>query len=391
MGGTVRLFNIAGIPVYVHASWLMIYALITWTLAVGYFPHLLPGLDSGTYWAYGLVGALLLFVSVLLHELSHSLVAVAHGLSVRGITLHLFGGVSHLEDEPRTALAELLIAIVGPLTSFLIAAALWGLRESSLVETGWPGALAGYLVAVNVSVAVFNMIPGFPLDGGRVLRALLWRWSGSLARATYLASRVGVAVAFALMAFGVFQMLSGKGVSGVWLALIGLFLQHAANSEYAQTAVREALGTLRVRDVMTPDVVTIGAEQTVTDLVDLLWTRHVGTIPVLDAERLVGIARVDALSSVDRSAWATTRVATIMRPLDATLTVRPDDALTWAMQRAAGNRLGRVAVVEDDRLVGYLSLKDITHVLALRGVGQNASAAGTVPEVPRRPRLHRAA
>ena len=391
MGATIRLFKIAGIPIYVHASWLAIYALITWTLAVGYFPRMLPGIDAPAAWAHGLIGALLLFVSVLLHELSHSIVAKAHGLSVRGITLHIFGGVSSLDSEPRTALAELLIAAAGPLASFGIAAALWGMRESGIADVGSPGAIAAYLVSVNVAVAVFNLIPGFPLDGGRVLRAALWRWTGSLARATYLATRVGIGVAFALMTWGVVQLLGGSVVSGVWLALIGLFLQQAANAAYAQTAVTETLGTLTVRDLMTTNVVTIDADQTIAELVDLLWKRHVSTVPVLDDGRLIGIVNVAALQTLDRATWTTTRVRERMQPADPTLTIRPDDTVAFALQRASRNGLGRLAVLDGDRLVGYLSLKDITHALALHRLGQDASAGGSLPGAGRRARLRRVA
>ena len=391
MGGTIRLFKAGGVPIYVHTSWIAIYALIAWTLAVGYFPRMLPGIDPPAAWAHGLVGALLLFVSVLLHELAHSLVAVAHGLRVRGITLHLFGGVSELEEEPRTAFSELLIAAAGPATSFGIAAALWGLRESGLAAVGSPGAIAAYLVTVNVGVAIFNLIPGFPLDGGRVLRAILWQWSGSLARATYLASRVGVAVAFGLMAWGTFQLLGGSVVSGVWLALIGLFLHSAANAAYAQTAVNEALGDLPVRDVMTTDVVTIDADQTIAELVDRLWTRHVSTVPVLDRGRLVGFLDVSSLQTLDRSTWRTTRVRERMRPSNPSHVIGPADTVAFALRRASRNGLGRVVVLEGDRLVGYLSLKDITHVLALHGLGRNTTARGTEPGAQRRPRLRRVA
>src|SRR5690348_2845395 len=177
MGGTVRIFTIRGIPINIHASWLVIYGLITWTLAVGYFPRALPDLPVAAYWANGLLAALLLFVSVLLHELSHSLVAMAHGLSVRDITLHVFGGVSHLEDEPPTPRAEFLIAVVGPITSFAIAAVLWVIAAAGLVHPAWARAVVAYLVLVNVAVGVFNLVPGFPLDGGRVLRAVLWKRS----------------------------------------------------------------------------------------------------------------------------------------------------------------------------------------------------------------------
>ena len=370
MGATVRLFKIGNIPIFVHASWLAIYALVTWTLAVGYFPRVLPGLEPAQYWAHGLVAALLLFVSVLVHELAHSLVAIAHGLTVRGITLHVFGGVSELGDEAPTPRAETLIAAAGPLASFGIAVALWGLKAVGLAAAGSVGAIASYLVTLNVMVGVFNLLPGFPLDGGRVLRAVLWRWHGSLQRATYLASRVGVAFAYALMAWGVVQMLTGALAGGMWLVLIGLFLQNAANASYAQLSLRESLGRLLVQQIMSRDVVSVGPDDTVASLVDRFWDHHVGSFPVIDGGRILGIASTAALQRVPREQWPRLRVRDIMRPLDETLTVRPSDPVLRALESASANGLGQLAVIDGDRLVGYLSMQDIMHVLTLHGLGE---------------------
>jgi Zn-dependent protease/predicted transcriptional regulator len=389
MGATIRLFKVAGIPIEVHASWLAIYALITWTLAVGYFPRMLPDLPPAAYWVHGLVAALLLCVSVLVHELSHSLVARTYGLAVRSITLHVFGGVSHLEDEPPTPRAEALIAAAGPLASFAIAAALWTVRAYWRPATSSAGAVTGYLVTVNVLVGAFNLIPGFPLDGGRLLRAVLWRWKGSLPHATYLASRVGVVFAFALMAWGVSAMFTGGVVSGMWLVLIGLFLQNAANASYAEIGLREALGRLTVDRIMARDVVTVRPDETVADLVDRFWQHHVASFPVVDGDRVIGIASVAQVSQVAREQWPLLRVRDILRPLDASLTARPGDTALRALERATANDLGRLAVMEGDRLVGYLSTQDITHILALHGLGSDG--ARRPPRRRRRPGVRRAA
>ena len=390
MGASIRLFKIGQIPISVHASWLAIYTLITWTLAVGYFPRVLPNLGPAQYWVHGLIAALLLFVSVLVHELAHSLVATAHGLKVRGITLHVFGGVSHLEDEAPTPRAEALIAAAGPLASFAIAAVLWGFREAGLAGAGSVGAVATYLITVNVMVGLFNLIPGFPLDGGRLLRAALWRWKGSLTRATYLASRVGVAFAFTLMAWGVYEMFTGAVVSGLWLMLIGLFLQSAANASYAQVGLREALGRLTVSQIMARDVVSARPDDTVASLVERFWEHHVASFPVVDGERVIGIASIGALQKVPREQWPFLRVRDMMHPLDETLTVRPTDTAHRALERASANGLGRLAVMDGDRLVGYLSMQDITHVLALHGLGHDAAGRG-LRLTPRPPNLRRAA
>jgi Zn-dependent protease/CBS domain-containing protein len=388
MGGTLQVLTVRGIPIKIHASWLLIYGLITWTLSVGYFPRALPDLPAAAHWANGLLAALLLFVSVLLHELSHSLVAVAHGLSVREITLHVFGGVSHLEDEPPTPRAEFLIAVVGPITSFAIAAMLQAISAAGLVPPAWLQAIVSYLVVVNVAVGFFNLVPGFPLDGGRLLRAALWRWKGSHQRATFLASRAGIGFAYALMGLGLWQILSGAVLGGLWLILIGLFLRSAADASYSQTALKEALGRLPVRDIMARDVVTVPAHATVEELAETFWAHHVTTFPVVDDGQVGGIASVHQVREVPAEQRRTRRVHELMRPLDADLVVGPDDSVFEALRKSTGNRVGRLAVLDGSRLVGYLSLKDITHVLALRGIAAAAAGAGIPASAARGSRGH---
>ncbi|HZP35793.1 MAG TPA: site-2 protease family protein [Methylomirabilota bacterium] len=384
MDSTVRVLAIRGIPIKVHASWLVVYGLITWTLAVGYFPNVLPDRPVAAYWANGLLAALLLFVSVLLHELSHSFVAIAHGLSVRGITLHVFGGVSHLEDEPPTPRAEFLIAVVGPITSFAVAAVLWAADAGGLVRPAWAQAVVAYLVLVNVVVGIFNLVPGFPLDGGRVLRAIVWKWTGTLPRATYLASRVGVGFAFGLMALGMLQIFGGEVLGGVWFIIIGMFLRGAADASYSQMALRDALSRLRVRDIMTRDVVTVPIDATVAQLADAFWAHHVTSFPVVDGAGVRGIASVQQVHAVPPEERTQRRVSEIMKPVTDDLVIDPDDPVFDALGKATRNEVGRLAVLSDSRLVGYLSLKDITHVLALRGLPDVASrgGAGGAPRGP---------
>ena len=385
MGGTLRLLTVRGIPISIHASWLIIFALLTWMLAVGYFPETLPDQPAVANWVNGLVASLLLFVSVLLHELSHSFVAVAHGLSVRGITLHVFGGVSELGDEPPSARAEFLIAVVGPLTSFAIAGMLWAASRAGAVPAGSPAAIVDYLVFFNVAVGVFNLIPGFPLDGGRLLRAVVWRWKGSLARATEIASRVGGGFAIALMVLGVARVVNGDVLGGMWMTFIGMFLRSAATSSYTQVATREALESVLVRDVMTRDVVSMPAAATVSELAERFWEHHVTSFPVLDGDRVLGIVSVAEFKGIPREGWAIARVGDVIRPMTEDLRVAPEDSLYRAFEKATRNRLGRVAVLDAGRLAGYLSIKDITHVLALRQAGAAVNGRGV-----RRP-LRRAA
>lgn len=309
----LQIVRVGGIPVRVDASWLLVFGLISWSLASGYFPHVLPDLTPGRAWLHAVSAALLLFVSVFLHELSHALVARHHGVRVAGIRLHVFGGVSELESEPPTPRAEFLIAAVGPLTSFVIAAICYGLGRA-LGGTPWAAALTGYLTAVNVIIGLFNLVPGFPLDGGRLLRAMLWWWSGRLGWATRWAARAGSLFAFALIALGLVRAVGGEIVGGLWFILIGLFLHRAARASDDMLHTHHRLETLRVADVMTPHALGFDA------------------LPVALGP--------DDVVAPQSSAWS-------------------------AFLKTGRNRAGRVVVVDDGRLVGSLSHRDLQQAAAL--------------------------
>jgi Zn-dependent protease/predicted transcriptional regulator len=374
MGATLRLLSVRGIPINVHASWILVYALITWSLAVGYFPRALPDLPPAAHWAHGLVAALLLFATVLLHELSHALVARGYGLAVHGITLHVFGGVAHLEDEPPRPGVELAIALAGPLTSFGVAAIAWFGVASAGPRSGSARAVLTYLASINVLVGVFNLIPGFPLDGGRVLRAAVWKWKGSLHAATQIASRIGTAFAIALIVLGVFQIFGGAVIGGAWMVMLGLFLHGASAASYTQTAVRDALGRLTVGDVMTRTVITVPPGETLAQLADRLWAQHFTSFPVVSNGTVEGIVSRQHLLAVPRERWAETRVVDVMGPLADNLVVGRRDSVFRALEKASTNGIGRLAVLEQGRLTGYLALTDIAHILALQGFRHDADA-----------------
>jgi Zn-dependent protease len=365
MSGAATLFRVRGIPVRVHISWLVVFGLIAWSLAVGYFPHEVPNLPLVTYWANGLLAAALLFISVFLHELSHSLVAVRYGIPVSGITLHIFGGVSQMTREPDRPGVEWSMAMVGPLTSFAIAGALALLHRFA----GLPApaaAVTRYLVFMNALVGAFNLLPGYPLDGGRLLRAGLWKATGDLPWATRVAGHAGSGVAFFLMAVGILQTLAGNFLGGLWLLLIGLFLRQAAEDSSREQQVRQALGALAVRDAMTGEVISVSPDLSVGHLVeDVFWPHHVSSFPVVGGGRVVGIVAVDQLKGVPRARWTEIRVADLMRPLGETLQAAPSDPLWRAFEKLSQNGVGRLAVLENGQLVGYLSLKDVAHILAV--------------------------
>ena len=293
----LQVFRVAGIPVRVDLSWLVVFGLISWSLAAGYFPHVLPEVSTGMAWLQGVVGALLLFVSVFLHELSHALVALEHGVPVRSIRLHVFGGVSEMDAEPPTPRAEFLIAAVGPLTSFAIAGLCYGLGQA-MAARPWVGALTGYLAAVNFIVGIFNLVPGFPLDGGRLLRALLWWGSGRQDWATLWASRAGSVFALGLMVLGSVRALTGEMVGGLWFVFIGLFLHQAARASRDLIGIRARLEPLRVADVMSPAMeATLPArpadgvppQASAWQAFLKLGRAEHGRVPVIEQGRVVGI------------------------------------------------------------------------------------------------------
>lgn len=330
-----RLF---GIPLRVHVSWLIVFGLISWSLAAGYFPAQMPDLPVWSYWLKAVVAAAMFFFSIILHELGHSLVARHHGIGIASITLFVFGGVSQMKEEPREARQELQIAIVGPIISLVLAALFAVLSAlASQGEDATPlGVILTYLAAVNLLVAVFNMVPAFPLDGGRVLRAILWIRSGDLMRATSRAARTGRLLALAVIAYGVIRLLGGD-FFGLWLMLIGWFIMQAGGASLAQASLRQALGGLRVRDVMATEVRTVPADTTLRDLVEDYFIPYThGGYPVTKDGRVVG------------------------------LVVDPATPVIEALNRMASGGPGRLVVLDRDRLIGLITANGIMHLTQIR-------------------------
>jgi Zn-dependent protease/CBS domain-containing protein len=370
LGNSIRLFRIAGIDVGVHISWFVIFGLVTWSLAVGVFPSFpgLKGLPEWEYWVLGAITALLLFASVIVHELAHSFVAKSRGLQVRSITLFIFGGVSNLAGEAKNPSTEFAIAVVGPLTSFVIAAVAFVIDAVVPPSAAELDAVLSYLVYINVALGLFNLIPGFPLDGGRVFRALAWSLTGSLRRGTEIAAFVGQLVAYGLLLIGFYLILvQGELIQGIYFAAIGWFLQSAANSSLQQVLVEQRLRGARVADVVEPDTTGVAPDVPLATLIEDYFMRgNRRAVPVVADGRLVGMVTVGDVKEVPRDRWPTTTVGEVMGGRERVVSVSSRDTLQKALEALAAGDFEQVPVVDGGTLVGVVTRADIVRQLQLR-------------------------
>jgi Zn-dependent protease len=364
-----NLFRLFGFQIRVDASWLVIALLVTWSLAEGLFPSYLPGLSPTTYWSMGLLGMLGLFASVLLHEAAHSLVARHYGLRIEGITLFIFGGVAELAEEPRSPASEILIAVAGPSASAALALAFL-LLTAVLNAMGAPAPLlgvVGYLASINGILAIFNLLPAFPMDGGRVLRGIIWRWKNDLNYATRIAQRSGEILGFGMIAFGVLSIVSGNFIGGLWWSLIGLFVRQAAGASYQQLIVRQSFKGLPVSSVMTADAVAVPLQTSIRDFVeDYVYRYHFDLFPVVQEERLVGYLQVRDVKAYPRAEWDIHEVSVMLRDITEAIVVDPADDALDALAKMQKNRASRLLVARGGRLVGVLVLKDLLEFIALK-------------------------
>jgi PDZ domain-containing secreted protein/Zn-dependent protease/CBS domain-containing protein len=375
------ILRVRGIPIGVHWTWLLVFAIVVWSLGTVLFPATYPGLDGATYLAMAVAAALLFFGSVLAHELGHALRALDEGQQIEGITLWLFGGVARLRGSPHSPGTELRVAAAGPAVSVALAA-LFGGAALAGDRLDWPAAVQGvvdYLGRINLILLAFNLVPALPLDGGRILRAWLWRRQASFVAATRSAARAGRAFGIVLVTVGLLELFTGAGLGGVWLVFLGWFLIQAAQDEATMALQRQVLGGRRVRDLMTPDPVAVPPDLTVAELIELAArARRFSTYPVVEDGRLVGVVPLRVVATVPSEERERRRVRDLMVPAREVPTVSPDQEVVDALA-ALGDRGARAMVTtEDGRLVGVLSGADVTHALEierLRGERQPEPAA----------------
>ena len=365
LSGNISLGRIGGVEVRINWSWLVIFALIVWTLADGVFPSTNPGLSGNTHLAMAIVAALLFVVSILLHELGHAWEARREGLEVDGITLWLFGGVSQFKGGFPSAGAEFRIAIAGPLVSLVL-----GVVFVLIAIAGLPSAVDGvaaWLGYINLALLVFNLIPALPLDGGRVLRAALWQSKGDLGWATRVGTDIGRVFGYLFIGLGLAMFIFQGSFSGAWLAFIGWFLLQAATAEARYIATEAALHGLRVRDLMVRDPVTVDGDLTVGQFMDeVARSRRFTTYPVVDGGRPIGLLAFGSVAALPRSEWDSRRVREVMLPLDRVPQLTEDETAIDALTALSSPTSNRGLVVENEHLAGLLSITDLTRALELR-------------------------
>ena len=353
----LRLFKVAGIQIRLDYSWLIIFVLVLWSLSAGYFPYYYPDQTIGTYWLAGLVATLLFFASILTHELSHSLVARRFGIEIREITLFVFGGLANIAKEPSSPRTEFTITIVGPLTSFVLAALFWSITLA--IEGILPRltiVIFEYLAWINLALGIFNLLPGFPLDGGRVFRSFWWWKTGSLVRATKAAADIGKGLAVALMIFGALQIFIGSLVGGLWFIFIGMFLRGLAVGGYQQVILQQSLEGTQARDIMIRDIISVPAASPLSSVVSDYFLRYgFRGFPVARGGQILGVISLAQVRKIPPEERGDNNAAQVMVPRSNKIEIAPDASLAEALKRMTQEDIGRLLVVQNDRVVGMIT------------------------------------
>lgn len=360
--------SLRGFEVKIDPSWLLIATLITWSLATGYFPFIFPNATGFAYLSMAFVAMILFFGSLILHELAHAVVARRFSMKIRGITLFLFGGVAELGAEPDTPKAELWTALAGPAMSIALAVIFW-FAALAMAVFGLPEALMAvlaYLALINFVLALFNLVPAFPLDGGRVLRALLWRRHGNLLEATRVASMCGTVFAWLLIALGMLSLFGDAVIGGLWQIVIGLFILSAAKGAYQQQLMTTTMANQTVGSLMSRAVVTTQPDQTLADFVDdIVLAQRVSFVPVVDGTDLLGYVDLETVMGIDRENWAVTRINDVFIARDDTNTVTPDMGAQDLFAHINQSKRRKYLVADGARLLGVISITDMIDFLGL--------------------------
>ena len=381
----IRIGRIAGIEILVHWSWFGIFLLLTFYLATGFFEDVYEDWSPTQSWIVAVVATLLFFGSILLHELSHSLVALRQGLPVKNITLFIFGGVSALEKEPTSAGQEFLIAIVGPLTSFVLGfmfGIVAGVGYALDEQTSPPFAIAEYLAIINIAVGIFNLLPGFPLDGGRVLRSAFWARSHNLLNATKWASNAGRFISFGLMALGVVSILTGSFIGGAWFIVIGWFLRNASEQSYQQAVLKTSLDGTKAREVVNRNFESAPPDISLDQLVtDYIFGRSQRCVPIVVEGNLLGLVSMSDLPRFPREQWTEISAYRAMTPRERLHVLSPEDDLAQALAVMAAHDVHQLPVIEGRDFIGFVTRADVLRLIEIRTElrGRGRDEPETVP------------
>jgi Zn-dependent protease/predicted transcriptional regulator len=364
----ISLFKIGGVEIIVDYSWFVIFFLVVVTMGDSYFPKMQQHYSDPQYWIMGIITAVLLFLSILIHELAHSFVAIKHGIKVTSIRLFIFGGMAQTTSEPKNGWQEFLIALAGPVTSivlgilFLVICLIASIGWSSVAEIAW------CLAWANIGIALLNLIPGFPLDGGRILRAFLWDHWGDMARATKVVSQLGNSFALFLIILGALIYLKNQSlIAALWLIFIGLFMKQSAVGSYQAVMLRRALVGVHVQQIMTENVVSVDWLMSIEQLVhDYIYKHQFTNFPVFNRDEFIGMVSLEGVKTISKDLWGFKQVRDIMTLIEYVPCLKPTDDATEALTRMITDDLGLMPVVENGRLMGIISRRDIMSLFKIK-------------------------
>ncbi|HEY3375358.1 MAG TPA: site-2 protease family protein [Candidatus Aquicultor sp.] len=363
-GSSIRIGKVFGIELRIDYTWFLIFALITFLLSFSIFPQLIPGLSLGSYIIIGAIASVIFFLSVLFHELMHSLVAQRNGIAVRSITLLLFGGVSQIESAPQTPGVEFKMALAGPLSSIVLGAVFVGLYYATRGVSTIVAGTAFWLGYINIILGIFNLLPGFPLDGGRVLRATLWYFTNNLRQSTAIAAGIGRGIAYTMIFVGLVGPFFTGNFSLIWFILLGWYLLRAAQVEYQEVVYHEALKGVTVGSIMTPNPITVDPHISIEELAGQYFSKHNWVAyPVAEHGAVEGIVTTRDIANLPRDMWKVTQVSNVMRPMSLDIVTSPDTEVFDLIPAIATKAGGQMLVMKDNRLVGIITVTDIDRAI----------------------------